>query len=185
MSILKIIFDICLLRGRPQDLPASWNLLQLTLLATVIMGYARVVRVDGHSVGGLLLVVAQSIIFGAVIWVILKMRDRPGRWLQSITALYALNALFGLLLLPVLPQLAEAGRLAFEAFQQGNPAPIGWELLFASVADIWYLLAMAQVMRHATELSFGRGVLVSFFALISVGMLEMLLILIFSAPVQQ
>jgi hypothetical protein len=183
MPILKIIFDICLLRGRPQDLPASWNLLRLTVLATVLTGYARVVRVDGSGLGGLVLVIFQAAIFGAVVWMILKVRGRPERWLQSIAALYAVNALFSLMLLPVLPQLAEAGKHALEAFQQGAATPIGWELLFASAADIWYLLVMAQVMRHATELSFGLSALISFFALVTVGMVEILLISVFSVPV--
>ncbi len=183
MPTLKIIFDICLLRGRPQDLPASRNLLWLTALATVVTGYARVVRVEGPGVGGLFLVIFQAIIFGAVVWTILKMRGRPERWLQSIVALYAMNTVFSLMILPVLPQLVEAGKHALAAFHQGAATPIGWELWFASAADIWYLLVMTQVMRHATELTFGLSALISFSALVAVGMVEMLLILIFSVPV--
>lgn len=183
MPITKIIFDICLLRGRPQDLPASRNLLFLTALATVVTGYARIVRVEEPGVGSLFLVIVQAIIFGAVVWAILKMRGRPERWLQSIVALYAMNTVFSLMLLPVLPQLAEAGKHALEAFHQGAATSIGWELWFASAADIWYLLVMAQVMRHATDLTFGISALISFFALVAVGMLELLLILIFSTPV--
>jgi hypothetical protein len=183
MPILKTIFDICLLRGRPQDLPASWNLLQLTALATVATGYARAARVDGPGLWGLLLVIFQTAIFGAVVWMILQVRARPERWLQSILALYAVNALFNLMILPILPQLVEAGKLALAAIQQGSAMPIGWELIFASAADIWYLMVMAQVMRHATDLPFGLSALISFFALISVFVLEMLFISVFSLPV--
>ena len=182
MPILKIIFDICLLRGRPQDLPASRNLLGLIALAAVVTSYARVMRVDGASFSGLILSIFQVAIFGAVVWVVLKVRDRPERWLQSMTALYAVNTLFGLMILPVLPQLVEAAKHAIEAFQQGTAAPIGWELLFASAADVWYLLIMAQVLRQAAEWSFGLSVFVSVFALLSIGMMEIQLTAILSVP---
>ena len=183
MSILKIIVDICLLRGRPQDLPASWNLFWLTVLAVVATSYTSVVSIDGSSLGNLFHVILHETIFGAVVWTVLKVRGRPERWLQSIAALYAVKALFSLITLPFMPQVAEAAKHAFEAVQQGNPAPFGWELLFVFAVTIWHLLAMSQVMRHAAEVSFGLGVLISFLALVAAGMVKILLMTIFSIPV--
>lgn len=183
MPILKIIFDICLLKGRPQDLPASWNFFWLTVLAIVATGYTSVVYLEGSSLGNLFYVILHEAIFGAVVWVILKVRGSPERWLQSIAALYAVKTLFNLLTLPVLPQVAEAVRLAYEAVQQAAAAPIGWELLLVFVVTIWNLLAMSQVMRHAADVSFGMGVLISFLAVVAAGIVKILLMTIFSVPV--
>jgi hypothetical protein len=183
MPIVKIIFDICLLRGRPQDLPASWNLFWLIALAIVATSYTSVVYLEGSSLGNLFHVVLHETIFGAVVWTILKVRGRPERWLQSIMALYAVKTLFNLITLPLLPQVAEAAKHAFEAIQQGATAPFGWELSFVFAFTIWHLLAMSQVMRHAAEVSFGMGVLISFFALVAAGIVKILFMAMFSIPV--
>lgn len=189
MPILKIIFDICLLRGRPQDLPASWNLFWLCALGSVVTGYASAAYVEGPSLAGLLHVVLHEAIFGGAVWVLLKTRNHPERWLQSIVALYAVGALFSLVTLPVLPQLTEFAKHAFETIQQGAAMPegaampVGGVVLFVFTIAVWHLLVMAQVLHHAMELSFGLSALIGIFTVVAVSIVEIVFISIFSVPV--
>jgi asparagine N-glycosylation enzyme membrane subunit Stt3 len=177
MPILKVLFDICLLRGRPQDIPASTALLWMSVAASVLVDYSGVAIGDGHGVQRFLLVAAQTAFFGGVIWLVLKLRGFPARWQQTVTALFAASSVFGLVMLPVLPEVVEM-------LKQGPGAVIGWQAYFAFGGSIWYLMIMTQVMRHATELSVGLSALLSVGCLITVRVLELLFISMFALPVQ-
>jgi hypothetical protein len=147
---------------------------------------------QGPNLGGLLSVVLHEAVFVGAVWVLLKLRHHPERWLQSITALSAASVLLGLVLLPVLPKLAELvefARLAFETLQRGEvlhevPAmPLRWLAWLFFIIAVWKLLVMAQVLRHAMELSFAWCVVIGFFTVISVSIVEGVFISFLSAPV--
>jgi len=80
MHILKIILDICLLRGRAQDLPASMNLVWLTAAASVAVN-ALGMPERATDLAQLLFIASQAVMFGAVIWLLLRLRGfrRAGR----------------------------------------------------------------------------------------------------------
>lgn len=179
MSIAKIIIDICLLRGRPQDLPASTSLLWLAGLSTVVVDYAGTASIYGHGGMRLLVMVVQVFLFAGVIWAVLQLRGHPERWLQTIIALFAAKIIFSLVLLPVLPQLAVL-------INQG-PVPqsslqIGWEVYFALACSIWYFMVMTQVMRHALAWPLALSGLVTFTSLVAVSLAEVMLNSFFSLP---
>jgi hypothetical protein len=163
MPILKIILDICLLRGRAQDLPASMNLVWLTAAASVAV---NAVGMPGQAtnLAQLLFVVSQAILFGAVIWLLLRLRGFPARWTQTITALYAVDAVFSLLLLPLLPAL-------MDMVKQGPDAKPGWEAYILLVLSGWLLLIIARVLREATEWPLPLAFLAGFTSLLAVRIL--------------
>ncbi len=192
MPILKIILDICLLRGRPQDLPASWNLFWLCMLGSMVIGYVPNIYLQGLSFAGLLLAVVHEAFFAGAVWLLLKVRNHPERWLQSMVALSAASVLLGLVRLSVLPQLpefAEFFKLVFEAAQQGTamptgPAPdIGGLALVVLTTLVWSLLIMAQVLRHAMELPYALCVLIGFFTVVVARVVELVFISSVLVPV--
>lgn len=143
MNVLKIILDICLLRGRTQDLPVSVRLVWIAAAVSVIVNSLGLLGQD-IGLGPLLFIVSQVALFGAAVWLVLRLRGFPARWLQTITALFAVDAVFNLLLLPLLPALVEILR-------QGPQTSPGWEG-FAMLALVsWLLLINARVLREATE----------------------------------
>ena len=166
-----------MLRGRPQDLPASTSLLWLFVATSLLTDYLGAASSYGPGTQRLFLVVAQTVFFAGVIWAVLRMRGFPERWLQTLMALFAANTIFGLIMLPVLPEVVEMLR-------QGPNAVIGWQAYFAFGGSIWYLMIMTHVMRHAIELSIALSALVSIGCLITVRVMEVLLMSFFAIPVQ-
>jgi hypothetical protein len=163
MPILKIILDICLLRGRAQDLPASMNLVWLTAAASIAVN-ALGMPERTTNLAQLLFVVSQAILFGAVIWLLLRLRGFPARWTQTVTALYAVDGVFSLLLLPLLPAL-------MEMVKQGPEARPGWEAYLLLVLSGWLLLIIARVLREATEWPLPLAFLAGFTSLLAVRIL--------------
>ena len=145
MAFLRLILDICLLRGKPQDLPTSHTLLVLAALAGVAVDFLSLPE-PGFDLGRLLFVISQAVLFGAGLWLLLKLRGFAVRWTQTATALYAANAVFSLLLLPLIPALAEM-------LEAGPPASLGWQGMLMMVLSGWFLAVMARVLREALESS--------------------------------
>lgn len=143
MPILKIILDICLLRGRAQDLPASVQLVWIAAAASVTANSLGMLGQDA-GLAPFLLIVSQIALLGAAVWLVLRLRGFPARWLQAMTALYAVDTVSTLLLLPLLPALVEM-------LKQGPEVVPSWEG-YAMLALVgWLLLANARVLREATE----------------------------------
>lgn len=145
MGALRLLFDICLLRGRTQDLPTSHTLLALTALAGILVDYLSLPS-HGFEIGRLLFVVSQTALFGAGLWLVLKWRGFPARWTQTATALFAAKAAFSLLLLPFLPALAEMMK------QEPGTSP-GWQMYVMLAVSGWFIAVMARVLREAIETS--------------------------------
>jgi heme/copper-type cytochrome/quinol oxidase subunit 3 len=145
MNTLRLLIDICLLRGKAQDLPAAVALVVLTALAGILVDYLSLPE-RGFHVGRLLFVVSQTVLFGAGLWLVLKLRGFPARWTQTVTALYAANAAFSLLLLPFLPALAET-------LTRGQDSALGWQMYLVLAVSGWFVAVMARVLREAMESS--------------------------------
>lgn len=176
MPILKIILDICLLRGRAQDLPTSMNLVWLTAAASVVVN-ALGMPERATNLAQLLFIVSQAVLFGAVIWLLLRLRGFPERWTQTITALYAVDAVFSFLLLPLLPAL-------LEMVKQGPDAKPGWEAYLLLVLSGWLLLIIARVLREATQWPLPLAFLAGFASLLAVRILGHLIAPLFGLMVQ-
>jgi hypothetical protein len=176
MPILKIILDICLLRGRAQDLPASKNLVLLTAVASVAVN-ALGMPERATDFAQLLFIVSQAVLFGAVIWLLLRLRGLSARWVQTVTALYAVDAVFSLLLLPLLPAL-------MDMIKQGPEAKPGWEAYLLLALSGWLLLIIARVLREATEWPLPLAFLAGFTSLLAVRVLGHMIAPLFGLTVQ-
>ena len=171
MHLLKIILDICLLRGHAQDLPASVKLVWITAAASVVV---NTLGMMGQDIGlaPLLFIVSQVALFGAAVWLVLRLRGFPTRWLQTITALYAVDAVFNLMLLPLLPALVEM-------LKQGPQITPGWEGFVMLAMVGWLLLIIARVLREATEWPLPLAFLAGLTILLAVRMVGLFLVPLF------
>jgi len=160
MDILRTLFDICLLRGRPQDLPTSSALVMYAAGIGVVIDTFSMPG-QGFEFRHLVFAILQTGLFGGLLWVVLKWRGHAARWIQTATALYAINALFSLLVLPLTPALHEMGG------PDGQPV-FGWEILLAFLLSVWFLAVMARVLREALEVSLLASVGASLALMISV-----------------
>jgi hypothetical protein len=153
MPLPRTILEICLLRGRPQDMPTSPLLVALLALLSVVVDYLGGVG-EPHGAQRVAIAALHTAAFGGVIWAALKLRGRPERWWQTIAALYAANVVVSLLLLPVLPQIAQL-------LEKGAEASPGWGVYVFIGGGLWFLMIMGQVMRQALDMPLLLSVLIS------------------------
>lgn len=147
---LKTLLDVCLLRGQPQDLPASVNLLILCAAFSVGVDFL----IEAGQAPGLVRIVfaiAQTVIFGAIIYGILRVRGKPERFMQSMSALYFANGIVSLAAWPVMQQVLAAGVDSAQA----------WQVLYMAGISVWFIAILANVLRHALEFTLGRALAVS------------------------
>jgi heme/copper-type cytochrome/quinol oxidase subunit 3 len=175
MHFFKIILDICLLRGRAQDLPASMNLVWLTAAASVAVNALGMPEPE-LDLAQWLFIASQAVLFGAAVWILLRLRGFPARWMQTVTALYAVDAVFSLLLLPFLPAL-------MEMIKQGPEIKPGWEAYLLLALSGWLLLIIARILREATEWPLPLAFLAGFATLLAVRILGHLLAPLFGLMV--
>lgn len=166
MNFLKNILGICLLRGQVQDLPASMSLVWVVGTANVVMNALAL------DLEHLLTIISQVTFFGAVVWLLLRLRNVTARWMQTITALYAVDAVIVGLMLPFLPALTEMTNGMVEAMKQGQqeleikPAWEAYILFILFGFFLWKLLVTARVLREAAGWSPPMAFLVGFAALV-------------------
>jgi hypothetical protein len=167
MHILRLILDICLLRGKVQDLPASVTLLVLAIFAGVSVDLVELAGNEFH-VGHLLFLLAESALFGAMLWVMLRLRGFPARWLQTATALYAVSAVFNFVVLPFLPALTEM-------MSKGGEVAPNWQSYVVLGLSGWYLAVLARVLREAGEWSLGLSLVIGLVGILAVRSVSLLL----------
>jgi hypothetical protein len=151
--LLRQLIELCFLREQPQNLPASDSLVAATAIAAALT-YALTNRIEGGGLGGIVLVaIAQVVLFGVVVWIALRMKSVAERWRQTITALYGTSAILQVIGWPIV------------SWFQNSATPTQPALLpslAVLLLGVWYLLIMANVLRHAMELSTGASLLASF-----------------------
>lgn len=162
-DLLNTLLAIFLLRGRPQDLPASRPLVWFTALAVVLTDYV-LDRLHEDPVSRLSFAAAQAVLLGAVVWLALRLRGYPERWMQTIAPLYAASAFINLLSWPLLSGIDRA--------QADGPS---WPLLFGFIMTLWFLAIMTQVLRHALAIPIALGLLAAISCLMTSGLALLLM----------
>lgn len=157
MNTLRLVIEICLLRGRAQDLPAGMPYVWLAGAASAAVDLLSLPTAETGA-GHVLFIAIEVLLFGITLWAILRLRGVPERWMQAVTALYAANAVFGLILLPFVPALAEFAR---QVQQGANPVP-GWEVYVSMFLSGWFLAVMTRVLREATDWTIGLSLAATF-----------------------
>ncbi len=174
--IFSYLLNLCLLRAGPQDAPSSDTLLVASgFLVALSYTFTNTIY-EGLSLR-IIVAVSQVIVFGLVVWLVLKIKNLEIRWKQTLTALYGAAAVFQFATWPV---------IVF--YDDGIPHPTGLPepLMLHVVVGFWYLAVMANILRHSLETTLVRGVAAGLFCQFStvLGLLLILWILgIEAAPV--
>ena len=145
--LLNYFVDLCLLRARPQDLPASSVVFALTAALNVVVGALLVV---GAQLGPLLALSESLFEVGlmlAVLRLALIWQGKSARFPQTASAIMGSSALLGLVALPLL------------SIGSGEDASLGGLLLLMVV--VWSIVVMGHIVRHAFELTLGQGSIVA------------------------
>ena len=166
MFPIRIIIDLCLFRARPQDLPVSTALVWVTAAVWAAIGTAAAQLGDASLTAretvdeatSLLRNVADIashiVLYAGVIWAALNLAGKRERFRQTATAQFGINAVFGLIMLPVTPALVELMR-------KGRDAQFGWEAYFAIAVGLWSFVVMARIMQEAFEVTAGKAAMIT------------------------
>ncbi|NBD96302.1 MAG: hypothetical protein GVY11_07505 [Gammaproteobacteria bacterium] len=151
-ELISRLVGILLLRDGPQDLPAGSNALALAIgLYTLASGASLMAgeQPPGNPIGILLLAILLPMVLTRIV---LSLRGRPARWIQTLTALFGTSALISLVSLP----------LSLGGGEPSQPLIVASLVLF-----IWSFAVDAHIWRHALDTIYpvGLAVAVLLFAL--------------------
>ena len=135
------LFNICLLRANPQDLPTSTALTAAAVLfyyaADVAAALAWVPLEQAWMVAAV-----DTFLLCALAHLALKLHRRPERMRQTVMALTGSGAVFALV-----------------ATLIGSVIPGGATSLYVSLPALFWLLAVyGHILRHALEVPYGAGI---------------------------
>lgn len=154
-ALFDLFFDICLMRRGPQDLPSSTSLLRVAgvVYALVALVLASIGGDMGRAAMQVAIDLAVTIVF---VQLVLRIRDRGGRFVQTLTALFGTSALLTAFGLPLLFWLRNYVDDEGMVMAGGDLPSFLWFLLF-----MWSLLVVGHILRHALDIRFGMAVLLA------------------------
>ena len=144
-DILKLLFDICLFKKGPQDLPYSLWLLRILLIIYVSI---RVLMLSLHFdwLTVLLQVITEILLVAVFFWTLLYLSRKLGRLYQTLSAVLGTDAVISFFALP--------GIASMETGQGGL-------LVFLVMLGliVWHWAVTGHIIRNALEqsLSFSLG----------------------------
>jgi hypothetical protein len=144
-DIIKLLFDICLFKKGPQDLPYSVGLLRILLIVYISV---RVLMLNIHFdwLNVLLQVIVEIFLVTGFFWIVLYLARKLGRFYQVISAVLGTDALISFFALP--------GMASMETRQGGI-------LVFLVMLGLigWHWAVTGHIIRNALEqsLSFSLG----------------------------
>ena len=153
---LRLFIELCLFRQQAANVPRSESLLLVTATAAVLSAAINAIPDEGFG-QGLLLSGCQILLFSGIIWVALKIKGVPERWLQTLTGIFGATTILQLLTLPLFgwqkPLVsADTGQLMLTL-----------PLMIVAAVAIWSLTVMASILRQAMEIRIAGAILLVIF----------------------
>jgi hypothetical protein len=152
INYLRLFIDLCLFRQQAENIPRSESLLLFTGLAAVLSAAANAAPEEGF-IRGLLLSGCQIILFSGIIWLALKIKGRPERWVQTLTGIFGATTVLQLLTLPLF------GWQESLVFPDTGLLVVTLPLVIVAAIAIWSLTVMASILRQAMEIGIAGSIL--------------------------
>ncbi|MAA75839.1 MAG: hypothetical protein CMN28_14155 [Salinisphaeraceae bacterium] len=153
---LQIVIDILLLRRGPQDLPAAWESLGFLGASYCFFSVCQMlIMADPGS--AILHGLAATLMLALFVHGLLRVRGRPERFVQTLSALYGVGIVIVLVLLgptTVLAPFVEAMNSSPDT-AAAPPAPV---VLAYLAGVIWSLIVSGHIYRHALDLGLAGGI---------------------------
>lgn len=138
-ELLKRFFQICILAKGPQDIPHSTILMRISLVVYFITGLLSMLP-SVTMQQAVIEMALDLVVLLVFVWACLQAFHKQARYIQTLTALATVGALFQFLAWPLLAYL-EAGR------QAGDPVSELSLLLLLIVS--WNLAVYAHIFRES------------------------------------
>lgn len=154
--LLRAYFDICRLRLRPQDLPASGVLMLATLGSYWLCSFlvSLLLLPAGQA---FITTVVNLILLILITEALLRLAGFRARVGQTLTALTGSGLVLNLLALPV---------VFWSMAARSRGVPSGGASLLHIMLLIWSLMVSAHIFRHALSTRFAGGLLIALAGLV-------------------
>ena len=158
LAILKQFWAICLFKSGPQDLSYSKSLCLLVIILNGVIGWYHLYVAKNSLHPGLISLVLLFVNLGFV-WVLLQLKSRGMRYVQTITALMATSLIINVLAVPLM--LAQF-HLVQAVFPQGIMFMLSLLYLLLVVGiNLWLIFIGAHIFSQALTVNLLIGVLIS------------------------
>ncbi|MCK5356705.1 MAG: hypothetical protein KAJ63_16425 [Methyloprofundus sp.] len=139
-TYLKLLFNICLFKKGPQDIPYSALLFRLSIIGFAIFNYLLMqLSVDGLQ--ALLQLGVELVIVIGFSGLVLSMSHKLSRFLQTACALIGTDALLSFFAMPVLATIS-----------LDNNNVLAFFVMLGLI--VWNWLVTTHIIRHAINKSF-------------------------------
>jgi hypothetical protein len=151
MNELRILFDLCLFQAKPQDFPYSqaWMLIAAVVLSTGI--YVSYPVQEQSSVAIAWISIVHVLAYGFSIWAVLRIREIPERFVQTLTSILGTSAVLQLVTWPFVNWLVKV--------QSTPDAQVPLLIIFG--IGIWTFAIAVHINRHAMEVTIGQSILIT------------------------
>jgi hypothetical protein len=160
-QLLTLLWDICRLRRGPQDLPYSPRL--LLVVAAVSLGVqlaiASVLGMQQDTLGPGMLSLALNL---GALYLLLNLRGKQSRFMQTALAMLSCALLFTLLSVPIVLLVGERPPLP----EQISPLQALLGLISLPLL-VWKIMVDAHILRHSLDVPFLAGVVIAVLWLIA------------------
>ncbi len=147
-AYLKLLFNICIFKKGPEDIPHSIQLLRLSTIAYACISYLLIQFSDG-SIRALLQVATELIITFSFAALLLGTTKKLPRFIQTTSTLLGTDALISAFAIPVLAML----------HQDSSNMPV---ILTMLGLMLWNWLVIAHIIRRALNKSFSFALGIAF-----------------------
>ncbi len=138
-DIINVLFNLCLFKKRPQDLPYSLFFLQLLMAMNLVVSFL-IINIRDYWLSALLQSIVGVVLVGVFSWLSLWIGSKTSRFYQTTAALLGADTLIGFFALPA---------TATMILGQGS-----WLAFLVMIAlIIWHWTIIGHIMRHALEQS--------------------------------
>jgi len=155
MNVIARLLDICLLKAGPQDLPASAWLMKVVLLTYfAIATFSQLLQYP--LMVSLAAALAELVLLGVFIKVMLALRSFQSRFNQTVTAMAGTGCLISVIALPLVHRASEISPESVSGVDSAI-------MLLVMMVLLWSLMVTAHIFRNAIEIKAGIAVMLTVF----------------------
>ncbi|MEJ2115931.1 MAG: hypothetical protein P8X88_07805 [Gammaproteobacteria bacterium] len=163
-AIIKILFDICLLRKGPEDLPSSFNLMFVLIVVSLLVSIVLGLAIYNYQLAVILSIVGLFVTF---VFVKILLINKAERFIQTFSAMLGTSVLIDVISIPILyPLLGEK--------LDKNLAVLFWLLSIAVYG--WFVVIYGFIVSRAISSTLGYGISIAIgYALVSYMIFDLIL----------
>lgn len=172
-SFLGTLLQLCLVRGKPQDLQASTQFLVIAVAAYIITNLLPSLG-DASFSKMVLVSAAKAVTTLAVLWIFLRVSQKSARFTQTAIAICGALAIAQLVIAPFAASIEAPIQNVDGKLDVGADLPLVPLLLLF----VWVTAIMANILRHTFETTLFKAVLITW----GMELLATFMLMLFLAP---